>query len=144
MGKYTKDFGELVDTIVTECSLYPAVDYKAMSLPAPTVVHEALWDTGADICVMSTAVAESLGVKPYKQLAVHGLYGEETMDVYLLHIKLPTNDYVMNVDAVIGDKTNYDFVIGMNVMAYGDVAITTFEDKTIFSIRIPSEGHLKF
>ena len=47
MGKYTKEFGILVDTIITECSLYPPVDYTKQPLPEPVTVKEAMWDTGA-------------------------------------------------------------------------------------------------
>ena len=50
----------------------------------------------------------------------------------------------MNIDAIIGSRSDYKFVIGMNVIAYGDIAITTAEDKTVFSVRVPSEGHIKF
>ena len=53
MGKCTKEFGVLVDTIITECSLYPPVDYTKQPLPEPILVKEAMWDTGADVCVIN-------------------------------------------------------------------------------------------
>lgn len=40
MGKYTKEFGVLVDTIITECSLYLPVDYTKQPLPEPVTVKE--------------------------------------------------------------------------------------------------------
>lgn len=75
---------------------------------------------------------------------VDGVHGEDTADVCYVHLKLPTNDYIMNVEAIIRAETDCDLVIGMNVIAHGDIAITTAKDKTVFSIRIPSEGHIRF
>ena len=70
MGKFTKDFGALVDTIVTECGLSPSVDYTKMPLPEPVLVKDAMWDTGADICAMSKKIADELGVKSTGQISV--------------------------------------------------------------------------
>ena len=86
MGRYTKEFGQLVDTVITECSLFPAVDYTK-GLPAPYVIEEAMWDTGADICVIQQEVADALGLVPYRQVMVEGVHGAETKDVYLVHVK---------------------------------------------------------
>jgi len=144
MGKFTKEFDTLVDTIVTECSLYPAVDYTKISLPEPVSVEQAMWDTGADVCVIRKRIADMLGVKSTGQMSVDGVHGEDVADVCYIHVKLPTNDYIMNVETIIRTRTDYDFVIGMNVMAHGDIAISTADDKTVFSVRIPSEGHIKF
>lgn len=144
MGKFTKDFGVLVDTVVTECCLYPAVDYTKMPLPEPVLIKEAMWDTGADVCVISKRIADELGVNATGQMSVDGVHGEDIADVCYIHVKLPTNDYIMNVETIIRARTDYDFVIGMNVIAHGDIAISTAEDKTVFSVRIPSEGHIRF
>ncbi|MCI5570352.1 MAG: retroviral-like aspartic protease family protein [Prevotella sp.] len=144
MGKCTKEFGVLVDTIITECSLYPPVDYTKQPLPEPILVKEAMWDTGADVCVINKRIADRLGIIPTGQMAVDGVRGEDIADACHIHIKLPTNDYIMNVETIIRTKTDYDFVIGMNVIAHGDIAISTADDKTVFSVRIPSEGHIKF
>lgn len=42
MGKFTKEFGTLVNTITTECGIYPAVDYTKVSLPDPVLVKNAM------------------------------------------------------------------------------------------------------
>ena len=144
MGKYTKVFDECVSAIVTECQIYPPIDYTKEKFPAPISVKEAMWDTGADICVISQELADNLGLVPFDQIYVNGVHGEELQSLYHIHVKLPTNDIVVYAEAVIGAKNGYDLVLGMNVISQGDIAITTADDKTVFSIRIPSEGHIKF
>ncbi len=143
MSAFTKDYGEIVDTIITECDIFPAVDYTK-PLPIPFHVTYAMWDTGADVCVISKKVIKALGLKPVDTAMVKGIHGEEEDNEYIVHVKLPTKDLVVNVQATEARSEEYDFVIGTNIICFGDFAFTNAEGKSVFSFRIPSEGHINF
>jgi len=40
---------------------------------------------------------------------------------------------------------DFDFIIGMNILRMGDMALTNANNKTVFSFRVPpAEAHINF
>jgi hypothetical protein len=48
------------------------------------------------------------------------------------------------VEFAYSDEDDCDLIIGMDVMTQGDLSITNFEGKTIFSFRMPSINRVDF
>ena len=143
MGVFTKDYGEIVDTIITECDVFPAVDYSK-PLPSPFHAFKVMWDTGADVCVISKKAIKQLELKPVDTAWVEGLHGEQEDNEYIVHVKLPTGDLVANVQATEAHSEEYDFVIGTNIINFGDFAFSNAGNRSVFSFRIPAQTHIRF
>lgn len=59
---------------------------------------------------------------------------------FLVHIQLPTGDFVTDVEVMEDDYYDYDVIIGTDVIMFGDFLISNAKEKTTFQFRTPSEG----
>ena len=58
---------------------------------------------------------------------------------------LPDDVVIYNLQAIKGEVTGEaDVLIGMDVISFGDLAITNYKKQTKFTFRIPSQGSLDF
>ena len=133
MASFKKEYPEIVDTILTECSIYSTDGRKFYT-------DKAMWDTGADTTIISSRIVRDLQLKPYKQGGIAGIGGASDSNVYLVHILVPTGDFVTYVEVMESDFEDYDAIIGMDVITFGDLLITNADGKTTFQFRTPSEG----
>ena len=133
MAKFKKEFPDIVETITTDCDIFSSDGRKFHT-------DNAMWDTGADNTVISKRVVEGLGLTPYNQGSISGIGGVSDSNVYLVHILLPSGDCVTNVEVMENDFYDYDVIIGMDIIMFGDFLITNTNDKTVFQFRTPSEG----
>ena len=149
MATFTLHSKTLLLDIETECFVYQAIPTDTIKsesdLPEAFHVQSALWDTGAEATLINPRVVKALQLKRFSQTQLDGIGGGEIDDTYLVHIKLPTGDYAFNVEATETANTgDYDVVIGMDIIAYGDFAFTNKDFKSVFSFRFPSEEHIEF
>lgn len=145
MGTITRRFERKVDCIMTESYVYAPVDLSSCKDVKRVKVVRSLWDTGASVSLISARVAKVLGLESIGKSGVSGYNeGVDVKDTYCVHIGLPTGDIVTNIMAMEFDSDEYDVVIGMDVIAKGDLAVTNQNDKTTFSFRIPSEEVIDF
>ena len=63
--------------------------------------------------------------------------------MYLVHIQVPTGDFIANVEVMESDFYDYEVIIGTDVIMFGDLLITNADDKTIFQFRTPSIGGIE-
>ena len=65
--------------------------------------------------------------------------GSAIAPVYLVNVGLPNGVGVVGVEAVeFTPHTEFEFIIGMNIITRGDFALTNVGGKTCLSFRIPS------
>jgi hypothetical protein len=71
--------------------------------------------------------------------------GKATLPIYLVSILLP-NQLGFDKIEVVSAKTlgDEDILIGMDIITEGDLAITNFNMKTMFSFRVPSNENIDF
>ena len=136
MATFKKEYPDIVDTILTECSIYSADGHQFHT-------DKAMWDTGADTTIISSRIVRDLQLKPYKQGGIAGIGGASDSNVYLVHILVPTGDFVTYVEVMESDFEDYDVIIGMDVITFGDLLVTNADGKTTFQFRTPSEGGLE-
>ena len=145
MGAITRRFENKVDCIVTESYVYAPVDLSLCKDVKRVKVVRSLWDTGASVTLISARVAKVLGLTSIGKSGVSGYNeGIDVKDTYCVHVGLPTGDIVTNIMAMEFESDEYDVVIGMDVIAKGDLAVTNLNNKTTFSFRIPSEVEIDF
>ena len=106
----------------------------------------ALVDTGATGSCISRRFAADAQLKPYKMGTVIGAHGIAIVPVYRIDVLLPNGILFTNMEvAEFYGGNDFDFIIGMNILRKGDMALTNAKGKTVFSFRIPpAEKHIDF
>lgn len=133
MPTYKKEYPALVEDLMTECDIYTTDGRKFHT-------ERAIWDTGADTTIISSRIVKELKLQPYKLGGIAGIGGSTGSNVYLVHVLVPTGDFVTYVEAMESDFEDIDVLIGMDIIVFGDFLITNKDGKTIFQFRTPSEG----
>jgi predicted aspartyl protease len=113
--------------------------------PANLPVFDALWDTGATSTVITPKVVNAIGVKPISVVTAHTAGGSVQQNVHLISLYLPNNVAfpalrVSESKSLVG----CDILIGMDVIANGDFAVTNYQGKTRFTFRMPSSAIIDF
>ena len=133
MPTYKKEYTTLVEDIMTECDIYSVNGRKFHT-------ERAVWDTGADTTIISSRIVKELNLQPYKAGGISGIGGATGSNVYLVHVLVPTGDFVTQVEVMENDFQDIDVLIGMDVIVFGDFLITNKDGMTTFQFRTPSEG----
>ena len=106
----------------------------------------ALIDTGATGSCISRSFAQSAQLKHFMMGQVRGAHGIATVPVYIVDVLLPNGIFFpkMEVTEFFGAE-NFDFIIGMNILRLGDMALSNAKNQTVFSFRMPpAETHIDF
>jgi hypothetical protein len=108
-------------------------------------VVKALWDTGATMSVITENLAKTLNLEKVTIAQITSANGIDEMPVYMVNFKLPNDMNVAGIK-VISCKSIHDFdaIIGMDIIAKGDFAITGKTGNTKFSFRMPSIADIDF
>ena len=136
MPTYKKEYTALVEDIMTECDIYSVNGRKFHT-------ERAVWDTGADTTIISSRIVKELNLQPYKAGGISGIGGATGSNVYLVHVLVPTGDFVTSVEVMENDFQDIDVLIGMDVIVFGDFLITNKDNMTTFQFRTPSEGGME-
>lgn len=113
MSAYTKTFNDLTDVILTECDICSVYGKRFHT-------DEAMWDTGSQYTFLSRRIIEALQLKPSGIAYVSGIGGNSEANVYVVHVVLPSGDAVVNVEALDADYSDYDVIIGMDIIMLGE------------------------
>ena len=106
---------------------------------ATPVVCTAIWDTGAACSVISSEVVRQLNLPALGKKPVHTANGIYLANVYSVDVMLPNKLVVSGVEVTDSDLKLCDALIGMDVIALGDMKVSN-KGNTKFTFRIPSEG----
>lgn len=143
MAVFTQRNSDIVEAIISECRICPAVDFRNGEIPSNVYTsHQALWDTGATNTLISSKVVKDLGLKPYGTSGFFSANGLVDTNVYEIHLAIPSAGVVCNVLALEKDDENYDVVIGMDVISKGDFVLTNYDGHSTFSFRLPSQEEI--
>jgi hypothetical protein len=108
--------------------------------------YNAIWDTGATNSVLSHNLVSALGLISTGQVVVNTAGGTIIVNKYIVDLHLPNT--VIVEDVVVTEAPNgiggADMLIGMDIISRGDFAVTNFNNKTVFSFRIPSQETVNF
>lgn len=130
-----------LNRIITDVEVSLGFDPKIPPNPPPDrVPTKALWDTGASSSVISTALVKTLGLKPVGQRQVHHGDGCSTRPTYIVNFYLPNGVGILGIIATDfpASHAEFDVLIGMDVICFGDFSITNVAGKTWMTFRTPS------
>ena len=107
--------------------------------------YTTIWDTGATGSVITKKVINDLNLKPIGLVEVNHAQGKTTTNTYLVNIELPLRVIVgplKVIEGVLPDDT--EVLIGMDIIAEGDFAVTHGKGFTKMSFKIPSTEDIDF
>lgn len=134
----------LLRQLITKCLVSVPYLPSSTSKEPELIEFNALWDTGASGTVITQRVVDALGLKPVGKVNVYHANGADLVDRHLVNIYLPNLVAFPAVSVNTGVLNGFDILIGMDIIATGDFAITNFEGKTCFSFRHPSSEVIDF
>ena len=118
----------------------------ASTILATTV--NAMWDTGAEVCLMSQRLAARLEFVFEKEIGSDTFGGKLKSPIGYTCVTLVANGGLVDVATAIVEETSptgdYDFIIGLNFIKKGTLAITSTDLDTTLSFVIPSPDPIDF
>ena len=106
---------------------------------------KALWDTGATNSAITQNVVDACGLKETGVTNVEGVHGiKEKVLTFIVNILLPGAVQFPNVTVTLGNIKGVDLIIGMDIIATGDFAITNSGGRTVFSFCIPHRATIDY
>jgi hypothetical protein len=98
----------------------------------------ALWDTGAEMSVISPEVAAKLQLDILDKVGVAGIIGDGLVDTALVSIRFPSGATINDVRAAICSMSpGNELIIGMDAISQMDFAITNGGGQTQLSFAVP-------
>lgn len=147
MPPKTKSFTLKSDGILrvlkTPIWIGPAFDHARTGPPALRE-YVGIWDTGATNCVVNRKVIDECALPPIGVIQVNTVNNSSFSNVYLISILCPNKQGFSTVRATHGEILGADVLVGMDVIASGDFAVTNFERKTTLSYRWPPSACIDF
>ena len=141
MTSLVKHFEERKDAIITDCFIVMPVDVTDENGDRRFCkIENALWDTGATNTVISPEIVEILGLKQTGKSSISAYGGIVETCTYKIDLCFENGYKIQNLEVMSGDYSDYDVLIGMDVITQGDLLISTVEGKTSFCFRMPSKG----
>ncbi|MCY4106118.1 MAG: aspartyl protease family protein [Chloroflexi bacterium] len=142
---FTTKYNGIATALITPCAISAAWD-PLEEKPEPVAVrYQCLWDTGATISAVTKRVATDLGLATEALIPIQHA-GGVSVDVpqHYVNLQLPNNVVVVGRAVAQLPLTNYDVLIGMDIISQGDLAISNFNGKTTFTFRMPSVKEFDF
>lgn len=134
---FTVDFEEECNVIITSVSVGAVGETSQDAF----VATEAIWDTGAEFCMITRSLAEQLQLFPIAQINVRGVNHEERANLYLVDLQLPHGLIIPSVPIAQCEALtppNCSVLIGMSIIKNSDFCISHKKGHTVFSFRKPS------
>jgi gag-polyprotein putative aspartyl protease len=135
-----KSQGGLLRILKTAAAIYPS------GFKTPTAKINAIWDTGASGCAITTNVVTQLRLVPTGMASVHTANGVAIQNTYTIDIELPNTVLIQGIIAseVAALSSGCDALIGMDVITLGDFSITNHKGTTCMSFRTPSSHEIDY
>ena len=111
--------------------------------------YDAIWDTGATHTVVTRKVVQELNLQASGRVSVQAVGAgdqvhEYDTDTFLVNIYLPNNVVIVGIRVAEGAIGGADVLLGMDIIANGDFAITNYNGQTWWTFRVPSNEPIDF
>jgi len=136
---FTIRYNDKVRELGLQIEIAP-INPKKTGLNTNNKTYNGIWDTGATNSVITTKVVNDLGLKPVGKVKVFGVNTSTIASQYLVDILLP-NRVIMPgilVTETNGLSGNSEVLIGMDIIAEGDMSVSHGNRSTVFTFQLPS------
>jgi len=135
---FTTTYDGIVRVLTSKAKVQQAFDLKLPPPTVPTTEYNAIWDTGATGSSITSRVVAECGLKPTGMCRLRTASGETDACTYFVSLYLPNKVCIPQIRVTEAVLRNADVLIGMDVIALGDLAISNHQGKTSMSFRMPS------
>ena len=135
---FTVAHNGIARVLTSKVRIHQAFDPSLLKPAVPTTEYNAIWDTGATSTAITSRVAAECGLKPTGMCKVRTASGESDAFTYFVSLYLPNMVCLPQIRVTEAVLFDADVLIGMDVIANGDFAVTNLQGKTHMSFRIPS------
>ena len=143
MKSLIKQFDNRKDAIITNCFIVMPSDVVDKNGDRRYCrIENAVWDTGATNTVISPEIVEALGLKPTGKSSISAYGGIVETCTYKIDLCFDNGYRIQNLEVMSGDYSDYDVLIGKDVITQGDFCVSTVNGKTSFCFRMPSKGFI--
>lgn len=144
---FTNEHQGIADRLIIKCGVSKAVKREELEngIPHPTVVSCcALWDTGASISAISIGMVRQLGLQSVCKGDFVTAEGKTEFDMYAVNLVIPEMGMEFPDMIVTAVDVDVDFIVGMDIISKGDMAVSNYKGNTVLSFRIPSRQTIDF
>ena len=113
----------------------------------PQIGTKALWDTGATRSCIAIDLAKELDLAKVGKVTVCHGGGSSDQLTHVVNFTLPNNVQIIGAlvsGLPISSEDGFDVILGMDVIGFGDFAITNLHGQTWMSFRTPSSVHIDY
>ena len=108
----------------------------------------AMWDTGAEVCVISKKLADALQLDVAAGPAAYGLTGYAETSVCYAYVSLVAGGGIVTVKCAVVDGhvggVDYSVILGLNLIRRGALAITGGNAGITLSFKMPASDVIDF
>lgn len=144
LRSFTVAHNGIASVLTSQVRIQQAFDPKLSQPAVPTTEYKAIWDTGATRTAITSKVATECGLKPTGMCKVKTASGETDTCTYFVSLYLPNMVCLPQIRVTQAVLFDADVLIGMDVIANGDFAVTNHQGKTHMSFRMPSVECIDF
>lgn len=142
---FTVECDFILNVLKTPCSVFEPFMPGEATPDILNVSCNAIWDTGATGTVISSRVANKLGLSPIGVTTIQHANGTSDVNKYLINVGLPNGMGFAFIEVTEGNfNETFDVLIGMDIISKGDFSISNCKGNTCFSFRIPSLDKIDF
>ena len=143
---FTFRYDRRVDELATPCGVSPVLNEEESGGPESRMrPFQAIWDTGATNSMISPVVIDYCGLRLSGFTRVNQIQNSYRAATYIVNIALPNGLVVSDVRVAEGRMLgSEDVLIGMDIIGFGDFAITHPNGNTKFTFRFPSAADIDF
>jgi hypothetical protein len=97
-----------------------------------------MWDTGAVMSAITPEIRNKFQSKTVNRRKVTSIHTTEEVDIVIIIFELPNRVLKQTIEvAVCNLACNAGMIIGMDIISYGDFALSNGNNQTLFSFAVP-------
>jgi Retroviral aspartyl protease. len=127
------EYNKIEHRIVTEIEISNPNNFDT------SIQCKALWDTGADYCMVSEDIINSLDLSCMGTRGMETAGGIINTELYSIGVSIPNFASFSGILATKSYMDEYDLIIGMNLIKQGNFSINNYGGKTTVSFTYPPE-----
>ena len=108
------------------------------------ITFTGLWDSGASASCINESVVKKLNLRRIGEMTVSTANGKAVSKQYIVDVDLPNGITVQHLTVGAADLGDLDMLIGMDIITFGDFAISNACFQTTFSFRMPPGNIIDF
>lgn len=139
----------LARELINDISISELHDPTSGSPEPVKKTYKAIWDTGATNTAITRKVVQELGLQASGRATCHVVGAADKAathdtDTFLVDIYLPNNVKITGLRVSEMSIRGGDVLLGMDIIANGDFAVSNYDGKTWWTFRIPSNEPIDF